>query len=564
MSPSIPSIKKTYRHLKRYRELISILVKYGFQDIVEQTNLRYYLAVGKSTIFKRPIEHVDQIDRAERVRLIIEEMGTTFIKMGQIMSTRPDLIPEEFIPELKKLQSDVPPFPTEEAIPLIEKELDASIDERFLEFGPEPVASASIAQVYKAVIPDGTVVAVKVQRPDILKIVAIDSEIMMSFARLAEDHLPGADTLQPTAIVEEFTRVLGNEINFHIEARNMERFNENFADDPNVKAPAVFRDYSTKTILTTEFIDGPNISAHEEMLEMGCNLTKIAEIGTDSLLKQVFEHGFFHADPHPGNIKVTGPENICFLDFGMMGRLSKQHQEDLAGMLVSIVQRDDDALTRYVLRVAVNSDDITDVERLKRSLSDFVDSYGYLALVRMDMGEILNDLLSLLIHFGIKLPPEFYLLIKSLVTIEGVGRELDSTFVFLDYARPYVERHIKKQFDPRRIAADMGKATMELYRIVKELPEEFRSLIKFVKRGEIKVNLETQSLEPIMKSWDRDVNRLSFAIVVSSLFMGSAIIALAHVPPIWNGVSVPGMMGICLSFIMGIWLLIAIAFSGHL
>jgi ubiquinone biosynthesis protein len=560
----IPSVSKTYRHLNRYRELIGILMNYGFQDIVDQLNLRYYLELGKSTVLKRPAKQIKQLTRAERVRLIIEEMGTTFIKFGQIMSTRPDLIPEEFIPELKKLQEKVPPFPNDEAVLLIEEQLEKPIDELFSQFGPDPVASASIAQVYKAILPDDTCVAVKVQRPDIQKVIEVDTEIMMNFARLAEAHLAGVETLQPVAIVEEFTRVLGNEMNFHIEARNMERFNENFSSDSHVKAPRVFRDYSTRTILTSEFIEGPNISNHEEMIEMGCDLTTIASIGTDSLLKQIFEHGFFHADPHPGNIKVDGPETICFLDLGMMGRLSRSHQEDLAGMLVSVVRRDDDALTRYVLQVAVNADEITEIEPLKRNLSDFIDSYMYLPLDRMDFGAILNDLLDLLIHFGIKLPPEFYLLIKALVTIEGVGRELDPAFVFLDHARPFVERHIRQRYSPQRLMSDLSKTSLEIYRLLRDLPEEIRDLIKFVKRGEIKVNLETHSLEPIMRSWDRDVNRLSFAIVVASLFIGSAIIALADIPPLWHGVSIPGMLGVFLSFLMGIWLLIAIALSGHL
>jgi ubiquinone biosynthesis protein len=214
--------------------------------------------------------------------------------------------------------------------------------------------------------------------------------------------------------------------------------------------------------------------------------------------------------------------------------------------------------------LAVNSDDIRDTTRLSRALSDFVDRYAYLPLDQIDVGEMLNDLLTLLIHHDIKLPPELYLLIKALVTIEGVARSLDPTFVFLDYVRPYVVKLMRRRHDPRRLLSDMGETSVELYRLVRDAPDEIRSLLKFIKRGELKVNLETQSLEPVMRSWDRDANRMAFAIVVASALITSGVVLLARVPPMWHGISIVGLVGMSLAFIMALWLFIAIYTSGHL
>lgn len=564
MKTSLFSIARTYRHINRYRELIGILVKYGFQDIVEQLNLRYYLELGKSVLMQRPAEHVQHIPRAARVRMIIEEMGTTFIKFGQIMSTRPDLIPDEFLKELQKLQDEVPPFPTADAIALIEAELEAPLDQLFKEFEPEPIASASIGQVYRATLPDGTPVAVKVQRPDIHKIIEVDIEIMLTLARLAEAHIPELQVLQPVAVVEEFARVLDNEMNYHVEARNIERFAENFRNDPHVQAPQVFREYSSRVILTCEFVEGIKISHLDVLRAQGYDTARLAAIGADAILRQVFEHGFFHGDPHPGNLLVTAPDRICFLDFGMMGRLDKNLQEDLATLLICVVQRDDDRLTRTVLHMAVNADETKDPTKLKRALSDFVDRYAYIPLDQLNVGELLNDLLNLLVRHNIKLPPEIYLLIKALVSIEGLGRSLDPEFVFIKHAEPFVARVVRQRYTVRKIFEDINHTSLELYRLLRDLPEEVRALLKFIRRGELKVNLETKSMEPVMKTWDRDANRLAFAIVVASLLISSSIVLLAHVPPLWNNMSVLGLIGLGAAMLMGFWLLVAIYTSGHM
>jgi len=558
------SIGRTYNHIKRWRQLIQILVKYGFADIVDALNFQHYIEVGKSVVSGKPVKEITSITREERIRLVVEEMGTTFIKFGQILSTRPDLISQPLIEEFKKLQDKVPPFPNEEAVKIIEKELDGKVDELFSELSTEPIASASIAQVYIGVLPDGEKVAIKVRRPDIEKIVKVDLEIMTNLAKLGEAHLHGLEIIQPVAIIEEFARQLENEMNFLLEAYNIERFAENAKKTDGVHVIEVYRSYSTRTVLTTEFVAGTKIDRMDKLDELGVDKSAIAVIGSNAVLKQIFEDGFFHGDPHPGNLLVTEDQKVCFLDFGMMGTLSKKEQEHLADLVINVVTNNDEEITNSVLNIAINSEEIENTTKLQREILRFVNSYACLPFNQLDAGKILQELLDLLIKFGIKLPPEYYLLIKALVTIEGIGNSLDPDFVMMDYVKPYAQRLVMRRYDPRKISKDFGKTTLDYYKLVSEMPSEIRELLKFIKRGEIKIDLETKSLQPVMKTWDRDANRLAFAIVNSSILLSSSLIIMAKVPPMWHEVSVPGMIGIGLSVLMSLRLLLAIFTSGHM
>lgn len=557
-------IGRTYRHIRRYRELIAILIKYGFQDIVEQLKLRYYFERGKNVFRKEPEKDIELRPRAERFRLMLEEMGTTFIKFGQILSTRRDIVPDDMIRELEKLQDTVPPFPSEQAYAVIRDEFETELEEIFAEISPQPIASASIAQVYKATLHEGDVVALKVKRPGIEKRVAVDVEIMRNIAELVEEYIEGAETLQPVSIVEEFARTIESEMNFHIEAHNISRFAQNFESWDALHTLHTYPDLSTRSVLTTDFVDGIKISQLERLSEAHIDAPKLARVGAKSLLVQVFEHGFFHGDPHPGNLMVVEGDKLCFLDFGMMGRVDRQGRENLASLLVSVVNRDDDMLTRTTIAIATNPDDVRDTAKLKRDLSRFVDAYAYLPLNKIDAGDVLNDLLELLLEYGIRLPPEMYLLIKALVTIEGVGRHLDPQFEFLEFAKPYVAKIIRKRYDPRRVFDDMRLMSMDFYRATRELPDAMRALFALIRRGEIKLNVQTQSLLPITETWDRDANRLALAIVTASVLIGSSTIIAARIPPLIGDISLVGMIGFGLAVVMTLRLLLAFFRSGHL
>ncbi len=564
MKTPFDSIGKTYNHIVRWRQLIQILIKYGFADIVDVLNLQHYIEVGKSVVSRKPVKEINSITREERIRKVVEEMGTTFIKFGQILSTRPDLISQPLIKEFKKLQDKVAPFPDEQAIKIIEEELDGKAEELFLDFSGKPIASASIGQVYSGFLSGGEKVAIKVRRPDIEKIVKVDLEILTNLAKLGETHLSGLEIIQPVAIIEEFARQLDNEMNFLIEAYNIERFAKNAKKAKNIHAINVFRSHSTRIVLTTEFAEGTKIDSTKKLNKKKVDKSNIAVTVTNALLKQIFEDGFFHGDPHPGNVLVTEDQKVCFLDFGMMGSLSKKDQENFADLIVNVATNNEDEITNSVLKVSINSDEIKDIYKLNKEVLRFVNSYAYLPLNQLDAGKILQDLLDIIIKFGVRLPPEYYLLIKSIVTVEGIGNSLDPDFVFMDYVKPYAEKLIMRRYDPRKISKDIGKTSIEFYKLANDMPNEIREIIKFIKRGEIKIDLETKSLQPVMKTWDRDANRLAFAIVNASILLSSALIIMAKVPPMWQGVSVPGMIGFGLSGLMALRLLLAIISSGHM
>jgi ubiquinone biosynthesis protein len=360
-------IGRAYRHLKRYRHILTVLFKYGFGDLVDILRIEQYLEIGLQMISRKRREQVEKLSRAERVRMVMEELGPTFVKLGQILSTRPDLISVEFIQELSKLQDNVPPFPYTEARQIIESELGRPLEDIFQHFEDTPLAAASIGQVHRAQLKDGEEVVVKVQRPGIRKIIEVDLEIMLHLASLMERHLEELQVHRPVRIVQEFSRTLEKEIDYTIEALHIERFARQSMDDPTVYVPKVFRDTTTERVLTMEYIDGIKASEIDRIEREGLDRKIITERGADLILRQVFDHGFFHADPHPGNIFVLPDNVICYIDFGMMGSIDRQTREDFADLIYTVVQRDEFRATQMLLKLT-EYDEKPDVRALERDL----------------------------------------------------------------------------------------------------------------------------------------------------------------------------------------------------
>ena len=560
------SILETYNCLVRYKEILAILVKYGYKDLLmkinpsENKDINEVLKDGNTV----PPESVQALSGAERFRLLLESLGTTFIKFGQILSTRNDILPEDYCAELKKLQDKVPPFPDEQAKAIIKEELGKTTDELFQSFSEKPVACASIAQVYKATLPNGEIVAIKIRRPNIEKRIQADLAIMEDLSRLLEKYVQEARAIRPTALVKEFGRQLRQETNLLNEAANLERFNILNQNESRLKLVKLYRDLTTSHILTMEFVTGTKISDTEKLQSLNLDLKTIAKNGTSIILSQIFDQGFFHGDPHPGNILVQDDGRLCFLDFGAMGKLTKEQRMLLAEALVAVVRRKDDELLRAVLKLSANSDDIKDAKELGRDISDFVDTYAYLPLNRIKIDEILNDLIKLLTKHGILLPPEISTLVKVLAMLDGTGLALDPEFQVMEEIKPFAQKLVLQKFDPARLASDMTHTSAELYRLLRDLPDEARDLIKTIKKAEIKLSLSSTNLKQVLRTFDKDANRLSYALIVSALLLASALLLHTHTPPVWHEVSILGIVGLIASATMGLWLLIAIARSGHL
>ena len=559
----IGSVGRTYRHMQRYRQILTVLFKYGFGDMVDALKIEQYLKTGLQMISRKRREKIETFSRAARVRMVLEELGPTFIKMGQILSTRPDLLPVEFIQELPKLQDEVPPFPFSDVSSTIQEEFQKPLDQIFSDFDKQPLAAASIGQVHKARIHDGKEVVVKIQRPGIQRIVEVDLEIMMHLAGLMERHLEGWDIQRPTKIVEEFASTLEKELDYTLEAAYMERFARQFENEPTVYVPQVYREATTSRILTMEFISGVKASDIERLEKEGLDRNKIAEQGFNLIMKQIFVHGFFHADPHPGNIFVLPDNVICYIDFGMMGRLNLETRERFADLIMSIVHRDERKAVDALLRLTLSEEE-PDYHALERDVAEFMDQHCYRPLKEVKLGTLLHQLLETSTKHRLSIPPDLFLMIKALSTVEGLGRTLDPDFDVIEQASPFIKRIQLNRIHPRRIAKDMANSGTDLFHLLKDIPGEVRAILKLARQGKVKIEFEHRGLEPMIAANDRISNRLSFAIVLASLVIGSGLIVLSGIPPKWHEIPVIGLAGFLVAGAMGFWLLISIMKSGRM
>ena len=554
---------RTYRHLNRYRQILTILIKYGFGDLLEMLKIDQYVEVGLQMISKNREVRFERLTKPQGLRMAFEELGPTYIKLGQILSTRPDLIPMEFIQELSKLQDDVPAFHFDRVRKVIDSEFGRPIEDLFDRLDEEPLASASIGQVHRGVLKDGEAVAVKFQRPGIRKIIEVDLEIMLHLATLAERHIEELALHRPVKIVEEFARTLEKEIDYQNEAINMERAARNFLGDPHVYIPKVFREATASRVLTTEFIDGIKISNTDELEAAGLDLKIITARGADLVLKQVFDHGFFHADPHPGNVFVLPGNVICMLDFGMAGVVDRQTRDDFVDLVESIVNQNEVRASQVLLKLTYREEE-PDRRLLEREVADFMGRHLYQPLKYIELGKLLHQLLELATSFRLRIPPDIFLMIKALGTVEGVGRMLDPEFDMIARATPFIKRVKLERFKPERIADDMFNLGSQLLNFLRQFPNQLLDLTTLIRQEKLSLRFEHRGLENMLATHDRISNRLSFSILIAALIIGSSLIVMSDTPPLVYGISLIGILFFLAAAVMGLWLLVAILRKGKL
>ena len=556
-------IGRTYRHLNRYRQILAILFKYGFGDLLELLKIDQYIEVGLQMISRNRGARVERLTRPQRLRMAFEELGPTYIKLGQILSTRPDLIPMEFIQELSKLQDDVPAFPFKEVCKVIKSEFGRPPEELFDSLEEKPQASASIGQVHRAVLKDGESVAVKFQRPGIRKIIEVDLEIMLHLATLAEHHIEELALHRPVKIVDEFARTLEKEIDYKIEATNMERCARQFLDDPHVYIPKVYREVTSSRVLTAEFVEGIKISDIDKLESAGLDRKVITARGADLVLEQVFEHGFFHADPHPGNIFALPNNVLCLIDFGMVGVVDRQTRDDFVDLLDSIVHQNEIQASDALLKLTY-WDEEPDRRRLEREVSDFMGRHLYKPLGEIELGKLLQQMLEVAGDFQLHIPPDLFLMIKALGTVEGVGRMLDPDFDMIDRATPFITNVKLARYKPERIVEDVFDLSTKLLRFVRQFPKEVLDITQMIRRQKLSLRIEHRGLETMLVTHDRISNRISFSILIAALIIGSALIVISETPPLIYGISLIGIILFLAAAMMGIWLLVAILKKGKL
>ncbi len=529
--------------LGRAREIVGIIVKYGLSEWVTSSGL------GKLFVSKRRLERISQFNQWERIRMAVEELGPTFIKFGQILADRPDIVPEELRDQLKKLQDEAQPMPEDAARQEIEKELGRPVGEIFREFDACRLASASIAQTYRAVMLNGEEVCVKIQRPGIDKKIELDLSLMNIFAGRIQRHNPEMEAINLTGVVKEFGKTIKKELDFHHEAANIVRFGYCFMNDPDIKVPRVYAQFTTRRILVEEFIQGTKVSDQDSLLKSGYDPRVLARKAMRLVFDQIFTHGFFHADPHPGNIFVMEGEVISFIDFGMMGSLRPEHLQFLGNYVLGYLDRDPRAMAEALLMVS-GKRNFSRFRELEFQIGDMLAHYKYLSIEEMDFSKVMNESVDILVHNGLRLPADIYLLVKSLMTIERVAVGLYPGIDFAQEMQPYAMELIAKQYSPKQIAKEVIDALKEYYKLLKDLPADLNEIFYKIKEGRFRTQIEIRGLEPLTEHLDISSTRVSIAIVLAALIIGASIISQ------WEQTRWIGAIVFCIAGLFGFWLLV--------
>lgn len=553
---------KRIRHIKRYRDVAKILTHHGFGFFVEEMGLLHMLSLPKRLF--TDTEKTDPMTVGERIRHVIEELGPTYVKIGQIASTRADIIPNEILRELEKLQDNVPSFSFEHVTRIIEEELGAPLEEVFSWIDEVAIAAASIGQVHRAQLRTGELVAVKVQRPQIKTMIETDLEILLDLATLAEHRIERMERLQLRDVIEEFARSLRNELDYSIEARNAEKIAKQFKKDPTIHIPAIYWDHSTRSVLTMEFVEGLKLNQFEELEKKGYDRKVIAEQLVRALFHQVLIEGFFHADPHPGNIFLLKDGVISFIDFGMVGRLTPEMKQNFASLVIAMMRRSTEGMIKAILRIGIVPDEVN-LMLLTNDVDELREQYVDVPMSRISLAEAISVLFVVVFRHRIRIPSDFTLLAKCLLTLEGIVEKLDPQLSIMDMAEPFGIRLIKERYRPSTIAGRLWHNLSDYSDLLVDLPKQMKDLMGNLIRGKMRLEVSVPEFDIFLRKLDRITNQLSFSIVLLSfsIVMAGIIIAsaLGHQPILlWQ---IPVIeVGFAVAALMLLWLFISIFKSG--
>ena len=545
-------------NLRRTGEIASVMINQGFADLVEQTNLRAYLRWGRSVITRKDIPVDEPITRARRIRNVMESLGPTFIKFGQIASTRPDLLPVEVIKELTLLQEAVSPFDGMQAKQVVEQSLGKPVTELFLNFDVTPFAAGSLAQVHRAIHHDGTLLAVKIRRPNVVRDIERDLILMQDIAGLMARNIPETELFDPEGLVNHFGRSVRRELNLLREMRTMQEFKRMFSQDASLYVPNVYPEYCAETVLTMEFIQGIRPDELEQYPYLVNHRQQIAINGARIFLKQAFEHGVFHGDPHPGNVRIKDDGSICLLDYGMFGSLDDNTRDLLIDLLLAISTQNVHEIIRVILALGESPQHV-DQGLLEIDIRDFLSAYYNVPLTQLDVGHLLSDFMGILMTHRIRCPGDIMLLIRALVHLESCGRHLDPEFNFAEVLYPFVTKLLQKRYHPARVLQRALHDLNQLAKITRDIPVQTQKLLQQFNQGKVKLELEHKNLDRLVTELDRSGNRLVIGMIVSSLIVSSSLVIRSGSTQSWFTVSI-----FVISSLLGIWLIYGIFRSGQL
>lgn len=559
--------RRTYRNVNRVRQIVNVALKYGFGKLIDQIHLGKYIPFRKRLKTFGQWPSLKGPTAPERLRMAFAELGPSFIKLAQLLSTRPDLITKQFSDEFKKLQDRVPPFPTEDAIKIIEEETKLPIDKIFSHLEKTPVAAASIAQVYHGTLLDGSDVIIKVQRPDIKEQLETDINILTTLALMMEKYIPESVFFNPSGIIDEFSKSVKKEIDFIEEARNCCRFRKNFENNLDVYIPRIFAEFTTDKMLFMERIDGVRIDDIDGINRLGLDRKKLAKVGVDAYFKMILEDGFFHADPHAGNIFAMPNGMIGFMDFGIVGRVTPDLRETMANTFLALIHKDFDRLIEQYIELGLIPEHVDlDVFRkeFKSDLTEFLEPLYGLTLQEINFASYMETVTHLAIKHKMKIPSDLILVNKSMLILENIGRELDPHFDFIAAAEPYASKLIRERIRPGRLYEKAKQNFTEISDLFTLLPKQLKQLTRKLLRDDFHIKMTPVGLDKFIRDMDRSSNRIAFSLIISSILLSSAIMHASGVGPTIYGMSVLGFLAFGFAFILGIWLIISIIRSGRL
>ena len=533
------SFLRVERNARRLTEILAILSKYGLADWLG--GLNYEWLQGRLVSFEG--QRLGKLTREARIRLALTELGTTFIKLGQMLSTRPDVVGPELGRELGQLRSNAPPDPPAAVRATIAAEFGKEVETLFCDFEEQPLASGSIGQVHRARLPGGQAVVVKVQHADVVEKIMNDLDIMATLAELLQKHVAELRPYQPVAIVREFRRVILHELDFNSERRNQEEFLRNFQRDPHVHLPAVYPDWCSRRVLTMELLCGISGEDVEGLRMAGVDLDEFARRGANMYLAMIFRDAFYHADPHPGNLMMLDGGVVGVLDCGMVGRIDEQLREDVENILLAIVQHDAQEMTDIVTRVGSVPVDL-DHDALRLELSEFVAEYAGLSARELNVSEAVNRATDIIRRYHILLPASCSLLLKTLAMLEGTSRQLNPTISLAELIRPYSKQSLRRRLSPRRLLFRMQRTVRDWDRLLTALPRDLTEVLRRVRTGTFEIRHEHHQLEVT-------VHRLVLGILTGALFVGSSLLWSSKAPPAPGDVSIPGIVGYVGSLVLG-------------
>ena len=546
------------RSLGRISEIAQVAVRHGFGYFFARNKLTDLVGENGQVVGEVPSE------RGRHLREMLDELGPTFVKFGQLLSMRPDILPPDIIAELRGLQDDVTPFSYEEAAQVIQEDLGQPVERLFVEFDRVPMAAASIGQVHRAVLPNGRQVAVKVQRPGAPRQIEADLNLMYQAARLAKERVRALDFIDSRGLVDEFARSIRQELDYRLEARNAETLRKNFAGHPHVKVPRVYWTYTRPRVLTLEYVDGTQLADLDTLGYRPEQRRRLAEVLTEAWMTMIFRHGFFHADPHPANILVLAPDRIALVDFGLAGKLTDEDVSKATRLFIDVANENIEALPRRLGDLGVRYPKEREEEFVAELRELFYRYYGA-TLEEIDPLQVVREVFGMIYRMNLRLPTRFILLDRAIATLGSVSVELSPDFNVFEVARPYARNLMLSRYTPGRVAARARRESWNLVRIGAELPYQMHDVLEQVRDGQIEVGFVHKGLDEFMHRMDIVINRIVVALVVLGGLLGSSLIGiLAQGGPQLLGLHALSVLGFVLSGILGVWLLWGVLRSGRL